>query len=230
MQSLAETGGLESAVTAVSRARDSRGSGDDAIYAAAARLIGKRRISGQIVADVGCGAGRLWPIVAQGFGHYVGVDIMRWDGFPAGAEFIRADLDREPVPMPDGSVDLVAAIEVIEHVENPRALLRELARIAKPGGWLLVTTPNQLSLLSKLTLLIKNEFNAFQERPGLYPAHLTALLEIDLRRMAAENALELVEICYSDEGRMPFVPWKWPRRLGGRMFSDNILMLARRPG
>jgi 2-polyprenyl-3-methyl-5-hydroxy-6-metoxy-1,4-benzoquinol methylase len=228
MCSLAEIGGLESAGTAVTRARESLGLGDDAVYAAIARLIGRHRISGRTVVDIGCGAGRLWPIVANGFGHYVGVDIMRWDGFPAGAEFICADLDRGPLPMPDRCGDLIAAVEVIEHVESPRALMRELARVAEPKGWILVTTPNQLSLLSKFTLFIKNEFNAFQERPGLYPAHLTALLEVDLRRIAAENALDLVEICYSNTGRMPFVSRKWPRRLGGRNFSDNILMLARR--
>jgi hypothetical protein len=47
-----------------------------------------------------------------------------------------------------------------------------------------ITTPNQESLLSKLTLLLLNEFNAF--RAGSYPAHLTALLEVDRRRIAAE--------------------------------------------
>ena len=45
-----------------------------------------------------------------------------------------------------------------------------------------MTTPNQLSLLSKMTLLFRGQFNAFQEGPGLYPAHRTALLEIDLLR------------------------------------------------
>ncbi len=49
---------------------------------------------------------------------------------------------------------------------------------------MIVTTPNQLSLLSKLTLVLKNEFNAFQA--GSYPAHLTALLEADLRRIGVE--------------------------------------------
>jgi 2-polyprenyl-3-methyl-5-hydroxy-6-metoxy-1,4-benzoquinol methylase len=210
------------------RARESLGLGDDAVYAAVGRVLGRHEIFGKAIIDVGCGAGRLWPIVAHRFDHYVGADIVQWDGLPAAAEFVRADLDREPLPIADRSGDLVAAVEVIEHVENPRALIRELVRVAKPGGWILVSTPNQLSLLSKLTLVLKNEFNAFQERPGLYPAHLTALLEADLRRIAAENALKLIEIGYSDAGRMPLVPWKWPRSFRGRAFSDNILMLARR--
>ena len=82
----------------------------------------------------------------------------------------------------DQFADVVAAVEVVEHLENPRAFCRELARIVKPGGWVVVTTPNQLSLLSLLTLVVKQRFSAFQDVS--YPAHITALLETDLRRIA----------------------------------------------
>ncbi len=86
--------------------------------------------------------------------------------------------------MPDEAADVVAAVETIEHLENPRAFVRELVRLVKPDGWVIVTTPNQLSLLSLITLLIKHRFSAFQDVH--YPAHLTALLEVDLKRIAAE--------------------------------------------
>ena len=88
--------------------------------------------------------------------------------------------------------------------------MRELARITRPGGMIAVTTPNQLSLLSKLGLLLKNEFPAFQEAPGLYPAHLTALLDIDLVRMARECELQEPRIAYSGRGRIPGTAWHWP--------------------
>ena len=130
-------------------------------------------------------------VVAAGYGLYIsdrvdcylGVDVVRYDGLPEGIEFIPFDLDSGKVSLADGSADLVCAVEVIEHLENPRAFVRELVRLAKPGGFVIVTTPNQLSLLSKLTFILKNQFNAFQEAPGLYPAHITALLEIDLIRI-----------------------------------------------
>ncbi|HEX2674630.1 MAG TPA: methyltransferase domain-containing protein, partial [Polyangiaceae bacterium] len=134
-----------------------------------------------------------------------------------------------------GACDVVACIETIEHVENPRALIRELVRLTTPGGWLVVTTPNQLSVLSKLTLLSKNEFVHFQERPGLYPAHISALLEVDLVRICRENGLEEVAVRYSGHGRIPFTARHWPRALRashgskGRAFSDNVLVVARRP-
>ena len=75
----------------------------------------------------------------------------------------------------------MACIETIEDVENQRAPMRELARLAKPGGWVLVSTPNQLSQASKPCLLLKDELLHFQQRPGLYPAHSSALHEVDLR-------------------------------------------------
>ncbi|MGL4501612.1 MAG: hypothetical protein ACRCU2_21260, partial [Planktothrix sp.] len=86
------------------------------------------------------------------------------------------------------------------------------------------------SLLSKLTLILKNQFNAFQEAPGLYPAHITALLEIDLIRIAKECGLSDVTIEYSDRGRIPFTGWNWPQNLGfrGRAFSNNVLCVGLR--
>ena len=114
-------------------------------------------------------------------------------------------MDDGEAPLPDGTADVVCCLETIEHLENPRALARDLTRLVKPGGLLVVSTPNQLSLLSKLCLVVNNEFVHFQERPGLYPAHLSALLECDLRRIARESGWTDVAVAYTAEGRMPII-------------------------
>ncbi len=140
-------------------------------------------------------------------------------------------MNQPPYPLEDGSADVVLSIETIEHVENPRALVREMARIVKPGGWILITTPNQLSLVSKLNLFTKNEFQAFQEAPGLYPAHITALVEADLRRIVRECGLAEVEVRYTDSGRIPFTSAHWPQKAGFSWtcwFSDGVMIVARR--
>jgi len=87
--------------------------------------------------------------------------------------------------------------------------MRKLVRLANPGEWVVVTTPNQLSLLSLLTLLVKHRFQADVH----YPAHLTALLEIDLRRIAAEVGLAEFEIEYSLAGRIPLTARHYPQSL-----------------
>lgn len=212
------------------RARRSLGSSGDAIYRMVADAVAERHPGGGTLLDVGCGSGRLWPWLEDRFDRYVGVDAVRYDGFPAQGEFHAADLDRGEVPLPDGCAEVVAAVETVEHLENPRAFVRTLVRLAKPGGWVIVTTPNQLSLLSRATLLARGEHNAF--RGPQYPAHITALLEVDLRRIAAECGLQEVAVQYSQSGRLVLTGAHYPRwlsRLWPRGLSDNVLLAGRKP-
>jgi len=154
---------------------------------------------------------------------------VRYDGFPPEGEFHAADLDAQALPFA-GAADVGAAVETIEHLENPRAFVRALVRAAKPGGWGIVTTPNQLSLLSRATLVARGEHNAF--RDASYPAHITALLEVDLRRIATECGLQEVAVEFSGRGRVPGTGRHYPRalsRLWPRGLSDNVLLVGRRP-
>jgi len=216
--------------TVEERAAQSQGVSNDAIYRMVVAALAGRHPGGGIILGVGCGRGLLRPYVAGMFERCIGADVVRYDGFPEDCEFHKVDLDSGRVPLPDGAADVVVAVETIEHLENPRAFVRELVRLARPGGWVVVTTPNQLSLLSKLTLVLCNEFNAF--RAGSYPAHITALLEVDLRRIANENRLRDVAVYYSCHGRIPGVRWHWPQalsRLAPRALSDNVLLIGRKP-
>lgn len=212
-----------------SRARRSRGVSNAAIYGMVLRALRSRRVQGEVFVDVGCGTGTLAGWIEEAFPRYVGADAVRYEGFPEGGEFVQVDLDTGRVPLPDGIADVVAAVETIEHLENPRAFVRELVRLARPGGWVIVTTPNQLSLLNLLSLLLKRRHVHFQDVH--YPAHLTALIEADLCRIAAENGLEDVGIEYSGSGRIVLTRHTYPRllsRLFPRFMSDNVLMIGRK--
>jgi SAM-dependent methyltransferase len=210
------------------RARQSRGISVTPVYRVVAEALTERHSGGGILIDVGCGAGNLWDYLGSRFDRYIGADVVRYDGLPETVEFHQIDLDTGRIPLLGAAGDVVVAVETIEHLENPRAFVRELTRLARPGGWVIVTTPNQLSLLSKLTLVLKNEFNAFQS--GNYPAHLTALLEADLRRIAGECGWLEVAVVFSGSGRIPGTARHWPRslsRLAPRTFSDNVLVIGR---
>ncbi len=214
-----------------SRARQSRGTSGEAIYALVGALVAERHRGGGVLADVGCGTGALCRRLQPRFARCLGVDTVRYEGLDGSVDFVMHDLDRTNIPLPDGCANIVAAVETIEHLENPWAFGRELARLVAPGGWVLVTTPNQLSVLSKTTLVLKNAFNAFQA-PS-YPAHRTALLEIDLRRIMAEAGLVDAEVRYTGQGRVPFTGGHYPRvfgRLAPRACSDNVAIVARKPG
>jgi len=215
--------------TVEERARASLGASGGAIYRMVAAAIAARHPDGGTLLDVGCGRGRLWPFVRGRFDRYVGIDAVRYDGFPEEGEFHAADLDAQALPFADAA-EVVAAVETIEHLENPRAFVRALVRAARPGGWVIVTTPNQLSLLSRATLLTRGEHNAF--RDASYPAHITALLEVDLRRIAAECGLEEVSVEFSGSGRVAGTGRHYPgwlSRLWPRGLSDNLLLAGRKP-
>lgn len=67
----------------------------------------------------------------------------------AGRNIVRLDMNAAALPFEDESFDGIACIEGIEHVENFFALIRELRRVLKPGGRLILSTPNMNKLGSR---------------------------------------------------------------------------------
>lgn len=63
------------------------------------------------------------------------------------------DLNQGALPYPDTHFDLVTFTEVAEHLENYRAIVREIYRILKPGGVVIITTPNVLNMKSRMRFL-----------------------------------------------------------------------------
>lgn len=214
----------------ISRAQQSLGISDSSLYSIVADLVKSHSSRNGVLVDVGCGTGQLWPFLRAHFARYIGVDAVRYPDFTNSAEFHLVDLDQSVSTLPNGSADVVTAIETIEHVENPRAFMRELVRLVKPGGLVIVTTPNQLSLLSLLSLIFKKRFALFQDVH--YPAHLTALLEVDLMRIAKECELTECSIKYDLKGRVILTPWHFPRaltRIFPRALSDHVILAGIKP-
>ena len=131
------------------RGRRSEGTSADVIYRTVAAALRDRHPGGGVLLDVGCGSGNVWPYLRDRFERYVGIDLVRYDVFPDDREFVAANLDLTPWPIGDASGHVVISVETIEHLENPRAFMRELVRLTKPNGWVVVSMPNQLGLLSR---------------------------------------------------------------------------------
>jgi 2-polyprenyl-3-methyl-5-hydroxy-6-metoxy-1,4-benzoquinol methylase len=204
----------------------SQGRSASAILSMVRRVVAAQGRTFERVLDVGCGHGDLYEVLRPHVQEYAACDLVRYDGLPEEVEFRASNLNVS-VPFEDGFADLVACVETIEHLENPRALFRELVRVSRPGALLVVTTPNQLSVLSKLCLVVKNRFAAFQD--GEYPAHITALLDSDLIHIAREQRLEDVALEFTHSGRIPGTALHWPKFFVGRLFSDNLAIVGRKP-
>ena len=72
------------------------------------------------------------------------------------------------LPFADGAFATLLAAEVIEHVFDTQAVVNELARVLRPGGWLLITTPNLVALSGRALLLLgRSPHNVeFDASPG----------------------------------------------------------------
>jgi SAM-dependent methyltransferase len=108
---------------------------------------------GDRVVDLGCGVGVTLEILLAGQrgGLVVGVDISE-DAVQVAAQLparhpagrlglLRADLTG-PLPLADGSVDRALCHNVLEALPEPQRFLREVHRVLRPGGWLLLTHPD----------------------------------------------------------------------------------------
>lgn len=100
-----------------------------------------RRIAGDVL-EIGTGSGYGVEVVAPRARRFVTIDKHRPVGveFPCGVEFRQATVP--PLPFEDGTFDCVISFQVIEHIVDDAALVREVARVLRPGGRFVLTTPN----------------------------------------------------------------------------------------
>jgi SAM-dependent methyltransferase len=172
----------------------------------------------KMVLDVGCGTGGLSKIVTAEGGRYIGCDL-----FPAALEMAAAFISDLPqkekcsllrssgtsIPLADRSVDIVVAFDVIEHFEGgwdwQLSFLREIRRVLRCKGVLLLTTPNRLYPYEGHTFLLGPQYlpvwladqyirwrnPSFLQEHGTY-GEIKLLNPWQLKRLLRQSDLELV--------------------------------------
>lgn len=78
---------------------------------------------------------------------------------------IIVDLNKLPLPFQDEEFNFIKCTEVLEHVLYPQSILKELNRIMKPGGILIISMPNEHNILQRMNFLFKPLDNFEKEMP-----------------------------------------------------------------
>ncbi len=165
------------------------------------RLIKRHLSAGSKLLEIGCGAGNLLMQAVVKDSFPVALDLSM-----QALTFVRSRLDEavsgpdapcgyacvqsigELLPLPDDHFDCVILSEVIEHLPVPEVSIREAARVLRPGGRLLVTTPNYHSLWPVMEWIVDRS-NKAPHMAG--EQHISKFNPTSLRRLLAECKLDL---------------------------------------
>lgn len=144
------------------------------------------------ILDLGAGSGALCARWRDAGYTVSALDIVR-EGFrlPSEIPFFEADLNGAFADGVGSRFDALSAIEVIEHVENPRHFLRQCARLLKPGGQLILSTPNIDNPLSKALFVRDGLFQWFGDTDYTTHGHLMPIPQRLLARCARECGFEM---------------------------------------
>ncbi|MFZ5971019.1 MAG: class I SAM-dependent methyltransferase [Bacteroidota bacterium] len=160
-------------------------------------------LQNKTVADLSAGSG----FIINEF-HKAGAQVLLFDLFPEQNKFCeipcsRVDLQKT-LPMPNNSVDYAICAETIEHLPNQHFFFQEVARILKPNGILLLTTPNSSSLRSRFSQFLMesehysqpapNEWNAFTRWPESKEGYFSRLFISGILRLRTLAALQSLSI------------------------------------
>lgn len=197
---------------------------------ALAHLDAKRDLQVLRVLEIGCGRGgfssmlarktnRPKEIIAADFSA-TAIDIAencsRKVGI-GGINWIVADI--QDIPFPDSYFDTVFSFETIEHVPNPEKAVRELARVLKPNGRLILTVPNYFGAFGLYRLYLRCRGRRFSEE-GQPINNFTMLPQVACWFMKAGLRLDRVD----GVGHYLFWPGRQPKRVH---FFDRLRFLTK---
>lgn len=171
--------------------------------------------------DVGCGAGRLlrrmqrrgWAVEGVDFDEQAAKKVTQRYGITAHVG------DLSECAIPAASFDVIAMSQTVEHLFDPRATIQECLRILKPGGLLVMTTPNVNSLGAQ-------EFQQFW-RGWEPPRHLHLFSVATLHRLTADAGFKIDEArSYSAGAAVVYRASRNLQRAGKTSFLSELRALS----
>jgi 2-polyprenyl-3-methyl-5-hydroxy-6-metoxy-1,4-benzoquinol methylase len=150
------------------------------------------------VLDCGAGSGA-FALRLKDMGYYVEAVELDKDFFrPKHINCYNANLNDNFSGSVKNKFDVITAIEVIEHLENPRHFLRECHKLLNPHGRVLITTPNVECIPGRLKFLLKGnlrgfEFDLYKDSKRHEAEHVTPIFSSLFMRVAKDTGFNVVK-------------------------------------
>jgi SAM-dependent methyltransferase len=158
----------------------------------------------------------------------------------AGVDYAAVDMSAA-FPFPDGSFDYVVSIEGIEHIQNHFAFLAEVRRVLRPGGRLILTTPNIGTLTSRWKFFLSG-FHSMErgpfplDTPNIFFEHINPVSFSQLYFACGRSGLRVEKLMTSHHRKgsrwlyhllYPWVRWStrrscFPRHADHQTRADNL--------
>ena len=195
--------------------------------------------TGAEVLDVASGSGAMCLRLQEAGFQMTGCDMVEENFKLKGRiPFQSLDLNTEFSKTIGKRYDAVTATEIIEHLENPRQFLRQCFACLKPGGKLLLSTPNLESALSKAMYVTSGTSRWYTDRDYMEYGHITPMPLWVLRKAMLEAGFMIDRVTSQAEYAGPWKGW-WKMRLvtallraldrAGSPQGDILIVLAHKP-
>lgn len=177
-------------------------------------------LAGARVLEIGCGRGAFSEVLAEGGAILTAADVS-----PVCVEETRQRLGRyenitvdvvdiQRMPYPDATFDVVVSLETLEHVSDPDRGLAELVRVTRPGGKLIVSGPNYLSLVGLYRIYLWLRKRRYSElgqpinQPLVFAARVWKLRRLGCQILHTEGREHWLPVRRSARfERLPGVKW-----------------------
>lgn len=171
-------------------------------YKTLEREIDRLLLPTHTLLDAGCG--RTAPVLRKYRNkatRLIGTDLVDFTETIDGIELLNNDLSK--IDLPDASVDLVMSRSVIEHVQDPEAVYREIFRILRPGGRFVFLTANLWDYASLIAWLVPNKWHPWivskvegRAENDVFPIQYKSNTFGAVKRLSQQSGFEIEDFRY----------------------------------
>lgn len=186
------------------------------------RLVKQKIRTDSRILEVGAGGGDLAKSLLDN--NYTNLDLLDIDDYLRDdiknrVKLSLVDVSRDTLPYDDNYFDLILAIAIVEHLENPYHFIREAARVLKPGGQMFMAIPYIFSWRSRLKFLWHGDLMGYSKNNN----HITYFTKAVFDKVFLPH-FKVKQIIYG-ESYIEIFGKKIKFNSHGKFFSNKILYI-----